>query len=168
VGEEVAHVAAEDEGLCDAAEDGDGGGEAEAVQHLGGVWGEGFEEVVVLHGAEGSFDHGVLEVGGAVVGGDLAGEVLGDAEMRGSPADELAEADEAGGDSADGLLAGLLGAEEMDLDAAGEVKAALDGGLDEGAEVEFDHDYLRDSFVLRDGPTARRGGHFVTCVLERR
>ena len=50
--------------------------------------------VVVLHGVERSAQHGVLEVGGWIEGGDGAGEVLANAEMTGSPCHLLAGADD--------------------------------------------------------------------------
>jgi hypothetical protein len=139
--EEHQHVAAEEEGFGQGAEDGQRGGYAEEVFHLGGASGEGAEVVVGLHGAEDAFDHGGLEVNGGLHGGELAGQVLPDAEVFCSPGDALGEFEETGGDAAysQGLFAGVDVGDEMDLDAAGEVEAAFDGGVDDGDFFQPDH-----------------------------
>ena len=116
--EEVAHVTREEQLLRDRAEQWKGRGEDKAVAHACVMDAQRFEEVVVLHGVEGTFEHGVLEVGGTVKGSDAAGEVLADAEVGGAPADELAHADETCRDAGDGLFPGLFGAEEVNLDAS--------------------------------------------------
>ena len=147
VHEEVGHVAAKKEMLGEVAEDGDGGGEAEDVLHFGFEGGDAGEAVVVLHGAEGALLHGVLEVSGAIVCGDFAGEVLDDAKVAGSPADLIAETHKTGGDAGNGLFAGPLGAEEVDFNGAGQVEAAFHGGGDAGCEIESDH--ARDASCSR-------------------
>jgi hypothetical protein len=59
-------------------------------------FGDGGEEVIVLHELEGSLDHCVLKVAGRVENRNLAGEVLTDAKMFGLPPHELTRPDEAG------------------------------------------------------------------------
>src|SRR5205823_4011798 len=115
------HVAAEEEGFGQRAENGEWGGDAEEVFHLGGAGGESAKVVVRLHGAEDAFDHGGLEVGGRLHGGEFGGEVLPDAEVFCAPGDLLGEFGEAGGDASygQGLFAGVDVGDEMDFDAAG-------------------------------------------------
>jgi hypothetical protein len=111
------------------------------------------EEVVGLHGAEDALDHRDMEVDGSVERGGFAGKVLPDAEVFGAPGNALVEANEAGGDAAcgEGLFARVDVGEEMDFDAAGEVEAALDGGVDEGGLFDVDQGAsgVRRSFFER-------------------
>ena len=103
----------------------------------------------MLHEVEGTAQHGVLEVGGRVEGGDRAGEVLADAEVPGAPGDLLTWADESATCSGGRLLAVVRVAEQVDFDGAGEVEAAFDGRVDQCCFVEFDHavDFLGFVFV---------------------
>jgi hypothetical protein len=138
---ESLHITAENESFGDAAEEGDGCGEAEDVAHLGLAGGESAEVMVVLHGVEGSAEHGVLEVGGAVEGGDARGEALAEEEVSGAPGDGVTEGEETGGGAfeRDGLLSEVGVAGEMDFDGTGEVEDAVDGRGDDGYFVKSDH-----------------------------
>ena len=89
--EEGQHVAAEEEGLGERAEDRNGSGDSEVISHLGCTGGQGAEVVVGLHGAEDALRHGGLKIRGRLHGGVFAGEVLPDAEMFRAPGDLLGE-----------------------------------------------------------------------------
>jgi hypothetical protein len=101
--------------------------------------GDGGEEVIVLHELEGSFDHCVLKVAGRIVGRNLAGEVLTDTKVFGPPPNELSRPDEARCDSIYGSLTRPLGPEQVHLDAAGKVKASLNGRGDLHALLNGNH-----------------------------
>lgn len=105
------------------------------------------EEVVGLHGAKDAFAHGDLEIYGSGERGGFAGEVLPHAEVLCAPDDLLMEADEAGGDAAcrEGLLAGVDVGEQMDLNAAREVEAAVDGRVEDGGLFDADQEVPRRS-----------------------
>ena len=62
--EKVAHVAAQDGYFGDVSKEWKRGGEAKDIFHLCGAGGQGSKVVIVLHGAEGTVNHGVLEIGG--------------------------------------------------------------------------------------------------------
>jgi hypothetical protein len=138
--DEVEHVAAQEEVFGERAEEWERCGDAEDVLHLGERGREGMEDVVRLHRFEDALDHGDLKAGGSVEGGGFAGEVVPDAEVFGAPCDVLVETDKAGGDAigCESLLAGVDVGEEMDFDAAREVEAALDGGVDESCFFDVD------------------------------
>jgi hypothetical protein len=158
--EERLHVAAEDKGLRNATEQGDGRGEAEDVMH-GGEWGRAvgedrLEVMIVLHGVEGAVDHGVLEAVRRVVRGDPAGEALADEEMACLPGDGVAEGEQARGGVAgprawsrgqrNGRFAEVDVAGEVDFDGAGEVETAFDRSGDQGGFGESDHGPFRMAF----------------------
>ena len=138
---ESEHVSAEEDFFSQEAKDWRRRGYSEVVGHLGRAGGEHAEVVVGLHGAEGSFVHGHLEVGRRFDGRDFVGQVVPDAEVFGSPCDPVGEALEAGGEAAycEGLFAGVNVFEEMDFHAAGEVEAALNGRFDCCGLVDANH-----------------------------
>ena len=67
-----------------------------------------------------------------------------DAEVFGAPCNALVETDKAGGDAVgcESLLAGVDVGEEMNFDAPGEIKTALDGGVDESSLFDVDQGCL--------------------------
>jgi hypothetical protein len=83
--------------------------------------------VVVLHELEGSLNHGVLEVEGRVESRYLAGKVLTDTKVFGSPPDKLGRPNEAGCNSAHRLLTRPLGAQQVDFNTARKIEAPLHG-----------------------------------------
>src|ERR1035441_1343049 len=101
------HVAAEDEGFSDAAKQRDRRRKTENVAHLALSVGENPEVVVVLHGAKGAAQHGVLKICWWIEGGNPRGETLADEEVAGAPGDSVAEREQAGGRAfqSDSLLA---------------------------------------------------------------
>ena len=115
--EQVAHVTLEHQLLRDQAEHREGCCKDESISHFGAVGSDRFEEVIVLHRSERAFDHGVLEVGWPIIGGDAAGKVLFHFEVSRSPSHELTKPNQTGGHASHGLLSGLLGSKQMDLDA---------------------------------------------------
>lgn len=100
--------------------------------------------MIVLHFAEGTAQHGVLEVAGTIKGGDFAGERLANAEMARAPSDALTESDEAGRNSAFGygLFAEVNIAFEMDFHRAGEIETALGGSVDARFCGQLDHNLI--------------------------
>ena len=97
--------------------------------------------MVVLHGAEGPFCHGVLKINGRLEGGDFAGEVVPEEEVLRAPGDPLAGADETRSDSFEGkgLFSEVYVSREMRFDTASEIEAAFDGRLNGGELFQFDH-----------------------------
>src|SRR5271155_3433292 len=89
--EEHQHVAAEEEDFGEWAENWKRSSDAEEVFHFRGAGGKNAEVVVGLHGAEDALDHGGLEVGGWLHGGEFAGEVPPHSEVFRSPGDALGE-----------------------------------------------------------------------------
>ena len=69
-------------------------GEDESISHLSPVRSEGMEDVVMLHGPEGTLDHCVLKVQRAIIGGDTAGEVLPNAKVGSPPTNKLTQTDQ--------------------------------------------------------------------------
>jgi hypothetical protein len=135
------HVTAEEESLGKRAENWKGSCDEEKILHLSGAGGKGAEEVVGLHRAKDALDHGDLEVGGRLHGGDLAGEILPNTKVTGAPGDLLRELDETCGDAAYGqrLFGGVDVPDQMNFDASGEVEASFDGSLDDSDFLYSDH-----------------------------
>lgn len=130
--QEHAHVSPKDEEFRDSSKDWELRGDSKDVGDFGPVAGQLAEVVVVLHGAEGAVEHGVLKEDWWIEAGDASGEGLLKGEVAGAPGDLLAHADEACGLAGEGYcgLTAVNVIEQANLDAAGEVEAAVDGCID--------------------------------------
>jgi hypothetical protein len=103
----------------------------------------------MLHELEGPLDHCVLKVPGGIKSRNLAGKVLTDAKVFGLPPHRFAQTDESGRDSADRPLTRLFGAQQMYFDAAGKVKASLNGRGD--LHALFNGNHKSTVFSLKSG-----------------
>jgi hypothetical protein len=99
--------------------------------------------MIVLHEAKWPADHGVLEIGGPVHRGDLAGEGVPDAKVLRAPGYALPEIDES---AADALrrhcgCSAMNVSGEVHFDASCEVETAFDGSVDGRVFTKGDHDF---------------------------
>ncbi len=99
----------------------------------------------MLHELERSLDHCVLEVSRRVERRDLASQVLTNTEMFGTPSDGLLRSDQASRNPAHRLFTTLLGSEQMNLNAARKIEAALNGSIDLHALFYANHRVHRQS-----------------------
>jgi hypothetical protein len=90
--------------------------------------------MIMLHGAESSAKHSVLEVVRRVIRSDLRGEPLADEEVARAPGNGVAKSEKASGGAAfsDGLFAEVSVAGQMNFYATGEVEDAGDWSIDLG------------------------------------
>lgn len=132
------HVAAEEEGVGEATEGAERGGEGEGVDHEGACGG-GREFVGVGEGGEGTAYLLVYEAVWWVEVGDAGGEALADAEVAGFPGDGVAEFHGVvrGGDG--DAFAGVGHGLGVDGGVAGEIEANVGWGGDRGEEADGGH-----------------------------
>ena len=95
--------------------------------------------MIVLHEFGSPIEHRVLEILGRIERGDLAGKVLTNSEVLGTPPYRLVRPDQTGGYATHSLLTSPLRSEQMYLDATREVKASLNGRTDLHALFNASH-----------------------------
>ncbi len=112
-----------------------GRGEADFVTHASSLP-AGREVVIVFEEGEGTLAYDVAKVDVGAPGVDETGAGEAEAEVPALPGNGIVEAEEAGGFAGDHLHPCLRGGESMEIDAEGELKAALYRGIDESGEPD--------------------------------
>jgi len=111
--EKAVHVAPQKQSFCDKPESRYRCPNGEAISHFSAGFGQRQEEVIVLHEFECAFNHRVLEIAWRIECRDFARKVLTNAEVFGSPSDELIWADKTSLDATNRLLTRLLCPQQM-------------------------------------------------------
>lgn len=132
------HVAREDDLLDHPSEEAQRSPEGEVIDHERPGWPRG-ELVDMPQLPEGAPDHLVRELVRALIGGDLRGEALPDAEVHSLPGHGVAQAHHARHHPRDGAFVRVGNRVTVQVHTEREVETALDWGVDVGHEANDGH-----------------------------